>query len=113
MSESDVTELGPYTAGEIPEPWVHVFADNDGVPINLTGYTVRLTTRLNSGAQTVRNGTLVDGPAGEAGYTWVEGDTDDPGVLEGELVVGNGTYRYARSWRMILNAPLGGTIPDI
>jgi hypothetical protein len=117
LSTSDYTTLGPYISGEIPEPWVHQFADADGTAIDITGYSVRVTYRLYSSTgystQTVRNGTLSDSTAGKAGYTWVSGDFDAAGTLHGELTIGNGSNRYARSFVCPVRSPAGGALPSI
>jgi len=110
---NDLTELGPYVAGEIPEPWAHTFLDADGAALNLTGYTAKLTYRLDGGTQVVRNATMVSDVGGIAGYTWVAADFATSGLMAGELVVGNGSNRYARSFRCRVRDPLGGTLPNI
>lgn len=112
-STSPVTSLGAYIAGEIPEPWEHQFTDADGVAITITGWTVRVTYRVDGGTQVVRNGTVNNGAAGKAGYTWVAADIANAGYMTGELTVGNGTSRYARSFSMLIRAPKGGTLPSI
>ena len=110
---SPFTELGSYIAGEIPEPWVHQFLDNNNAPINLTGYQVRVTYKIDAGAQVVRNGTLNDGPTGKGQYVWISADLATAGFMQGEMTVGNGTNRYARSFVMRIEAPKGGPLPTI
>ena len=110
---SDRTILGPYLAGEIPEPWVHQFETYDGTPIDLTSFAVKLTYRVNSGAQVVRDGTLVDAANGKASYGWVADDLAAAGIVEGEMTVGDGTNRYARGFTMRVNEPRGGALPAI
>lgn len=108
------TTLGPYTAGEIPEPWQHTFTDADGQAIDLTGYSVRLAYRLDGGDQVVRVGSLVSsGAGGVVLYAWVAADLATDGRMEGEMWVGNGTNRYARSFEMTIDPPRGGTAPSI
>lgn len=110
---SDWTILGPYIAGEKPEPWIHQFLDADGTAINITGYTVRVTYKVDGGTQQVVNGTLSDAANGKAEYGWVAADIATAGEMAGELTVGNGTYRYARSFKMLITSPRGGALPSI
>lgn len=108
------TELGPYIAGEIPEPWQHDFDDADGAALNLTGYAVRVTYTIGDAAQVVRTGTLVDaGATGRAEYAWVAADLATAGLMVGEMWVGNGTNRYARHFRMTIDEARGGPAPNI
>lgn len=107
-------ELGPYVAGEVPEQLRHTFLDVDGTAIPITGYSVRFSYKVGSGAQVVRTGTLVDAANGVAGYQWIEADTATAGVMRGELTVGNATtVRYSEQFVMLLRTPRGGAIPDI
>lgn len=110
---SDWTILGPYIAGEKPEAWIHQFLDADGAVIDITSYTVRVSYKLDAGTQVVVNGTVFDGTNGKAQYAWVAGDISTAGELQGEMTVGNGTYRYARAFRMRINAARGGALPSI
>lgn len=93
-------EIGPYVVGEIPVPLEYTFVDSDGIPLNLTGYTVRFQRgEIDGGfvnAVTV-NATLTNGPAGQVTYTWVAADFPHPGRFGGMFFVGNGVNRYA-SW---------------
>lgn len=109
-----VTVLGPYVAGEVVEPWQHDFDDAAGAALNLTGYAVRVTYQLNGGTQVVRTGTLVDaGATGKAQYAWVAADLATAGSMEGEMWVGNGANRYARSFTMTIDPTRGGPAPNI
>lgn len=110
---ADWTTLGPYIAGEKPEPWVHQFLDADGAVINLTGYSVRVTYKVDGGTQVVVTGTLSDAANGKAQYQWVASDIATAGEMAGELTVGNATFRYARAFRMLIVAPRGGALPNI
>lgn len=108
------TVLGPYVQGEVPEAWQHDFDDADGAAIDLTGFDVRVTYRLNGGAQVVRTGALVSGGAtGKAEYVWVAADLATAGRMVGEMWVGNGANRYARAFRMTIDEARGGTAPNI
>lgn len=108
------TILGPYTAGELPEPWEHTFTDYLDVPIDITGFTVKVTYRLDYGAQVTRTGLVSDGPAGKALYAWTAADLTTAGRVTGEMTVGNGTNaRYARRFAMRIDSPQGGPLPNI
>ncbi len=114
MSADDFSELGAYKAGEIPEPWRYTFADSDGNPIDISGYTVKLTYQLDGGTQVVQNAVLIDGPTGVVEYVWVAADTATAGVMDGEMWVGNGgTRRYAASFSMTIKPTRGGPAPNI
>ncbi len=90
---------GPYVEGEIPEPIVVQFFQNDGVTvINLTGYTVNLVIKDKTKADaqgTTLVGDLADAANGKARYTWVDGDLDTPAEYVATMWVGNGTVRLA------------------
>lgn len=111
---SGVTVIGSYITGEIPEPWQHDFDDATGAALNLSGYQVRVTYIIGGGAQVVRTGTLVDaGTTGKAEYAWVAADLAVAGLMEGEMWVGNGVNRYARSFTMTIDEARGGPAPNI
>lgn len=89
-------QLGPYTQGEVADPVEVQFVDNDGNPINITGYAVRFVYRERAAtAATEKTGALIDAAVGKAGYTWVAADLATAGDYEAHLWVGNGTRRYA------------------
>lgn len=111
--EGRPVDVGPYRAGEIVEPLLYPFTDANGDPIDLTGYDVRIAYRINRGTQVVRTGTLADAAAGQITYAWVAADLNTVGLMEGDIVVGNGGNRYAQSFRAPILAPLGGAIPTI
>lgn len=110
--------IGPYTAGEVPPPFVYQFleADEDGneSPVDLTGFT---TVRFNVGkvgaTALQRVGALSDGPTGKVSYTWVEGDIPTEGAYQAMFWATDGDTLYA-SRPLIFNAgPAVGTPPDI
>lgn len=88
-------ELGPYTAGEIPPPFVYTFADADGEPIDLDGYDARFVWRRNDGDPTTRTATVTGAATGETTHTWIEADLEEPGSYDAEVWAGNGTNRFA------------------
>lgn len=110
---SEITTLGPYIAGEIPEAWQHTFDDVDGAAIDITGFAVRVTYRVGRSVAVTRTGSIVSGPLGQAAYQWVTADTATAGMMRGEMTVGDGVHRYARSFVMRLKSPAGGTLPTI
>ena len=91
--------IGPYVAGEIPEPLIIQFFQNDGVTeINLTGYTVNLVLKnatLDDGLGATLVGDLADAVAGKARYQWVDGDLDVSAEYVATMWVGNGSTRLA------------------
>lgn len=105
------TPLGPYVAGEVPEPWVHSFDDFDGVSLDLTGFTAQVSYRVDDSAQTVRTATIVDAAAGDVGVSWVTADFATAGLMHGELTVSDSTNRYARTFECVILSPRGGTLP--
>ena len=111
---TDITTLGPYVAGEIPEPWQHTFDDVNGLPIDISAFNVRVTYRVGRSAQIVRTGSIVSGPLGEAAYAWVAADFATAGIMRGEMTVGNGSSaRYARSFIVRIKSPAGGALPAV
>lgn len=114
MTDLGYTVIGPYVVGEIPEPWEHQFLDSDDDPIDLTGYEATLTYRVDADDQVVRTAASVTAAAtGKATYSWIAADLATAGRMRGELTVGNGTNRYARTFRMYVRAPAGGALPAI
>jgi hypothetical protein len=91
---TDVT-LGPFTAGEIPVPVVYQFQDAAGAPLNLTGYTAKLTYLRRGGTAVTRDAVITTPLSGEVTYTWVAADFDTAGSYKADLWVGNLTNRYA------------------
>jgi hypothetical protein len=66
--------------------------DENGAVVNLTGATnIKFSMRKSRDPSSIKvdqaAGTLVDGPNGKIGYTWVGSDTDTPGTYEGEFRV--------------------------
>lgn len=104
-----------YLVGEIPE---YLLLDMDtatGGPVDLTGFTAKLTYKVGStGVQVERDATLVDAGEGRVGMVWIAADFATPGWMQGEVTVGNGgTQRYAESFKCKVRNPLGGPLPAI
>lgn len=95
MSTQKNLTIGPYTAGEIPEPLVVTFTDADGTAIDLTGYTARWVYEPRGGTAVTNNATITTPAAGQATYTWVAADLATSGFYNGQMWVGNNTNRYA------------------
>jgi hypothetical protein len=93
MTESPL-ELGPYHAGEIPEPFTHTFENADGTPVELAGDTqTKFTYRLNRGAG-VELDAQWNAETATATVRWAD-PFPAAGMLEGQVWVGNGENRYA------------------
>jgi hypothetical protein len=103
-------ELGPFVAGEVPEPWEHAFQDDNGAAINLTGYTAKITFSVSGAAPVTRNATVSDPANGEVTYVWVAADLPAPGVARGELWVSNGTNTYAQRFVARIHARRGAAV---
>lgn len=66
------------------------FLDADGLPINLTGKTVRFSMRLvGSSTPKINNApaTVDNATSGMASYAWQATDVDTPGMYQGEFDV--------------------------
>ena len=90
-------DLGEFTQGEKPiANLLHTFQYADGTPIDISGMQVRFTWREHwTGVPATRNGSVQDGPAGKAAYTWDGTELAGPGSYEADLWVGNGVNRVA------------------
>lgn len=104
--------LGPYTTGEIPEPLVVTFTDDEDVAINISAYTAKFVIKAPGTAAVTKDAVVTDGTAGEATYTWVEDDLETPGATTAELWVGNGTNRFA-SERFVFVVKPALAVPEI
>ncbi len=110
---ASITELPPIVAGEIPDPFEYVFLDDDGItPRDLSGFTAKLSYRVAAGTPTVRDAEVTDANDGVVAYEWRAGDSDEAGVMRGELVVGDGDKRYARRFVRWIRNPGGGPLPE-
>lgn len=104
------TVLGPYVQEEIAEPWVHEFQTADGEAIDITGFDVYATWKVNGGEQVERDGEVVDG---KARIEWQAADLLEAGVMVGELTarqVGD-EYRPRERFVMRINTARGGALP--
>lgn len=102
--------LGPFVAGERPEPWIHTFQDVNGAAIAITGWAVNTTWKVNDGTQQERAGTISDGAGGKARHVWNTGDLDTSGIVKGEMTVSGGGLILTRSFQAVVLSPGGGTL---
>lgn len=105
--------LGTFTQGEKPAPLVYQYLDADGVPIDLTGYTVKFVYTDPNGSAVPADGTAVDLATGKVGYTWTGNEFLIPGPSAAHFWVGNGTNRFASdliTWSTRANV---GPVPTI
>lgn len=84
-------ELGPFTAGEIPEQLVYTFKDSTGELMNLSGFSGEFHYR--KGDNTVVAPAVVDGST--ITHTWQTSDLAESGLYSAVFWVGDGTHRYA------------------
>jgi hypothetical protein len=87
--------LGPFVAGEIPDPLVYEFLDADGNPMDLTGYTASFAYAELWGTPAAVRSAVADGST--VTYTWQASDLAVPGRYHGELWTGeaDGIPAYA------------------
>jgi hypothetical protein len=111
VTTSTYVTLGPYTAGEVPEQWVHAWDTFDGDDIELTGYAVDVYYKVNGGTQVVLDdeASLFDAATGRTVVTWSSTDFATAGLMKGELVVNNGTLRLAQPFMCVIMPALGGS----
>ena len=76
-----------------------ILRDGFGSPINITGATVVLNTRLRPGGAVKVNGGVMgavgSATRGRVKYSWLAADTDTAGIYEAEIQItfGNGAVR--------------------
>lgn len=87
-------EIGPFTAYELPGQLTWQFLDDDGDPMDLTGFTVKYHHLRHGGSTVTRAGVLVTPASGIVGYSPVAADLNTAGVYKGQFEVGNGVNRY-------------------
>lgn len=92
--ESPHVDAGPYVVGEKPAPITYAFKDSAGGVLTLTGFTVKLVIKERDGTPTTLNASLIDGPNGVVGYTWVGTEFTTPGHWMMEFWVGNTVQRF-------------------
>jgi hypothetical protein len=103
MAKPDTVELGAFAAGEIPPPFTHTFVDLNGLPIDISGFTVFQmnieifpdTPGLALGSNPL--GFQGDGTDGKVIYYWTIDDMRTPGDYQAQAWVGEvGTpFRFA------------------
>ena len=100
--------IGPYTSGEVPAPLTYTFQDDNGDPLDLTGYIATFSHEAN-GVGTSETATVTDAANGVVTYTWTATDLDEPGSHSAEFWVSNGTNTYASDlirWRVRAAIPV-------
>ena len=87
--------IGPFVAGERPDPLVYEFLDADGAPIDLTGYSAQFGYAELWGSPAALRNATVDGST--VVYEWTAADLATPGRYRGELWAADadGTPTYA------------------
>jgi hypothetical protein len=111
VTTSTYVTLGPYTAGEIPENWVHAWDDIDGADIDLEGFAVDVYYKVNGGTQVQLDteASLFDADTGRTIVTWSASDFATAGLMAGELVVDNGTLKLAQAFQCVILPARGGS----
>jgi hypothetical protein len=102
MSDTAII-LGPYSQGEIPEPYTYTFLKADKTPDAFTPngtFASRFEyRRWNTSTVTERTPTVAADQAanpGQVTLVWVAADMQNAGDFEGLLWVGNNANRYAK-----------------
>ena len=91
---SDIIEIGPYLAGEIPESVSYSFLTIDGDPVFVDGYNAMFQLkRFGDDQSTTTSSASVNGNT--ATYNWTETDLQNPGVYQALFWVGNQANRFA------------------
>jgi hypothetical protein len=92
MTDLKVLRGGSMKAGDT-EPTLRLKAIEGGNPFNLTGYSVDIAVAFANDSSIIvdSSATIEEETRGIVTYSWSDGETDDPGVYEVELVASNGT----------------------
>lgn len=107
MTTSTFTPLGAVVEGEVPEPWVESWDDNDGTNLPLSGFAATVKFKVNGGTQTSRAAD-VNSAVSTTTVTWAAGDHATSGLMAGEVVVTDGTNTYKRSFQRVILPARGG-----
>lgn len=100
MAKPVKTDLGAFSAGEVPPLLEISFTDFDGVAVDLTGFSnkqMNIDEELSANSNPLGTGTVVvsDPVNGVVTYTWTKDDMADPGEYTAQLWVDNGTNFFA------------------
>lgn len=114
MSDSDTrVVIGPFVAGEKPDPLTYTFLDDNGAAINLTGFTAKLNIREKWGSAVQYNATVSAPESGKVTYAWTGAEFPTAGRYYVEMWVGNNTLRYdSLLIEITVRAPVG-PVPSI
>lgn len=118
MSTRPSVELGSFVVGEVPLPLDYQFLDVDGVPINLTGFTI---ARFNWGTyvqgqfldSVVEIAAITDVVNGVVTYQWDGDEFAVTGPHAGSFWVNDGTTQYASilvTWQVCLPVGIPPTV---
>jgi hypothetical protein len=117
MSRPSV-ELGSFVIGELPLPLDYQFLDADGVPIDLTGFSVVLfqwgTYVRGQFVDPVSETAIVgDAPTGVVTYAWDGDEFLTTGPHAGQFWVNDGTTQYASlliTWQVCASVGAAPTV---
>jgi BppU N-terminal domain len=88
--------VGPFVAGEVPDPLVYQYQKADGSPLPLDGYSASFCWAERWGPGGQAGASVTDAPQGEVTYTWTGPEVEQPGQYSAQLWVEKaGSPRYA------------------
>lgn len=101
-NRATIQELGGFADGAIPPPFEHTFLDHDGVPVDISTFTV---FAMNITSDPVVGGPLgdgnidftTDGIDGKVTYEWSATDMASPGRYRAQMWVSNATTQKYES----------------
>lgn len=91
-----VQHLGAFAQGEIPDPILNQFVDNDGVAVPLSGFTITAEIEARPATLGLGTGTLaiVNASEGRVSYTWHANDMGSVGFYRLQLIAAGAGKRY-------------------
>jgi hypothetical protein len=113
MPDDGELTIGPYVTGEKPAPLQYQFLDSSGVPMDLTGYTAKLSVQERFGSPTEYSAVMAVAASGVVSYAWTGTEWPTPGRYAIQFWVGNGTNRYASVRMVFAVASSVGPVPII
>ncbi len=93
MTDVDIIQGGVLKVGDTGPSFRAMLLDEDGNPVNLTGFTADLRVRLpGADAPKVDTAlTIFDAERGIVEYDWTSSDTDEAGLYKAEVEATDGT----------------------
>lgn len=98
-------------------PPIQATLELNGVPVNLSGCTVRfiMTDKASGTVKVDATATVVNSATGVVRYDWIQADTDTPGTYNGEFEMQDGsghfeTFPNTKHIQIKIIADLGGVI---